>query len=292
MNLKNKIFLFDVNHTLINTAMGHLHAMRSMEQKLIEAKVEKDKANKIIKHVHYITSLMIVGFLMVNEDEWDDVPGGREAYKELISKIHIHQKLIYKKWGFIKKWSREVFLKIAADLMGINLNSKIIKIVVDAHWNAITEKAKPFSSAKILFKELKKRNIPVYLLTSSDGRLLFKNETFFYDPSYSEQSKKKRMEQLRKDGLYFDDIIVGDPEDKPSKDFFLKGISIAHRASRRNINPKDMVIVGNSYEDDLDVPINELGFGLGILVDKSISRSHMSKNIIELNDLRKIINLL
>ena len=48
MNLKNKIFLFDVNHTLINTAMGHLHAMRSMEQKLIEAKVEKDKANKIL----------------------------------------------------------------------------------------------------------------------------------------------------------------------------------------------------------------------------------------------------
>lgn len=292
MNLKNKIFFFDVNHTLINTAMGHLHAMSSMEKTLIQVKVKKDMASKIIKHVHYITSLMIAGFLIVDEDEWSHVPGGKEAYNEIISKIYRHQKLVNSRWGFVKKWSREVFLKIAADSVGISLDSKSISRVADAHWLSITQKAKPFASAKILFKELKKLNIPAYILTSSDGRLIFKDRTFFYDPDYSEKSKKKRMEQLRKEGLHFNDIVVGDPQDKPSKDFFRKGLSVVSKNLGRHIEAKDIVMVGNSFEDDLEVPINELGFGLGILVGSIYEPADKNKKIIRINDLQEIIRLL
>jgi len=292
INLKNKIFFFDVNHTLINTAMGHLHAMYNMQETLIESGVKKEIASKIIKHVHYITSLMIAGFLIVDEHDWNDVPGGKSAYEELLSKIFTHQRLINDKWGFIKKWSREVFLKIAADNMGIKLNSQTISNVVDAHWLSITKKAKPFASAKVLFKELQKMNIPVYILTSSDGRLIFENEAFLYDPNYSEQSKKKRMEELRKEGLHFDDIIVGDPQDKPSKDFFKKGLSIVRRSLGRDIGVKDIVVVGNSFEDDLEVPINQLDFSLGILVGNTSGPDDKNKKIIRVNDLQEIISLL
>ncbi|MBI2031255.1 MAG: hypothetical protein HYT08_01435 [Candidatus Levybacteria bacterium] len=292
VNLKNKIFLFDVNHTLINTATGHLYAMKSMEQELIDNGIEKHKANSIIKHVHYITSLMIAGFLITNEKDWDGVPGGKKAYKEILSKISLHQKLINDKWGFIKKWSREVFLKIAADSVGVEIDNRIIKSVVDAHWHAITKKAKTFISAKILFKELKKHNIPIYLLTSSDGRLLFENGVFSYDPIYSEEFKKRRMEELRKEGLYFNDIIVGDPHDKPSRDYFKKGISTINKVLGRYVGSEDLVVVGNSFEDDLVVPISELGFGMGILVDETIKGAHIEGKIIRIDDLREIISLL
>ena len=113
-----------------------------------------------------------------------------------------------------------------------------------------------------------------------------------YDPNYSEQSKKKRMEELRKEGLHFDDIIVGDPQDKPSKDFFKKGLSIVRRSLGRDIGVKDIVVVGNSFEDDLEVPINQLDFSLGILVGNTSGPDDKNKKIIRVNDLQEIISLL
>lgn len=292
MNLKHKVFLFDVNHTLINTGMGHIYAMKSMEESLVKSGIEQQKANKIVKHVHYITSLMIADFLIVNEEEWEDVPGGRDAYREVFFKIKMHQRAIYDQWGFIKKWSREVFVKIAADYSGVNIDNKKIKKAVDAHWNALTKKAKPFESAKVLFKELNKRNIPCYLLTSSDGRLQFGSEGFFYDPDYSEELKRKRMLRLKKEGLNFRDIVIGDPYDKPLKEYFERGIEKVKKDLDKDVGKNDLVMVGNSLEDDLHVPINNLGFGLGILVDERKESIQINESIIRIKDLREIIDLL
>lgn len=292
MKLTDKVFLFDVNHTLINTAMGHLHAMKSMEQTLLDEGVGKQKAHEIIKHVHYITSLMITGFLIRREEEWDTVPGGKQAYEELLFRINMLQKNIYQEWKFIKKWSREVFLKIAADYVGIRLDRETIKKVVDAHWRAITEHAKPFSSAKVLFKELKRRSIPVYILTSSDGRLVFKDGTFYYDPIYSEISKRKRMQFLKKEGLHFDGIIIGDPHDKPQKEFFEKGKETIAKDLGRKIEVEDFVMVGNSFEDDLEIPIKHLNFGLGILVEEGKKSSYIDRSILRVGNLQEVVDFL
>lgn len=292
LKLREKIFLFDVNHTLINTAMGHLQAMSNMVKALEESGIKKNQAKNIIRRVHFATSLMIAGFLITDESEWDYVPGGKEGYKELVSKINDYQSTVLKEWGFIKKWSREVFLKIAADEEGIKLNNRIIKKTVDAHWDAITQFAKPFASAKVLFNELKKQNIPAYILTSSDGRLRYKNGKFIYDPSFSEEAKRMRMQELKREGLFFADIIIGDPYDKPTKKFFENGVKVIGKKIGRKVDPKELVMVGNSYEDDIETPLGELNFGMGILVDEGKKKKIIGKNFIIVGDLKDIINLL
>lgn len=292
MNLKNKIFFFDVNHTLINTATGHSKAMEMMKNVLIDAGIEKKLAKEAIKRVHFTTSLMIAGFLIREDLEWSYIPGGKEGYKELLFKIDDYQKGILDNWGFIKKWSREVFLKMAIDSLNIGLNTSLIKKAVDAHWEGITQHAEIFKSAKILFKELRRQQIPVYILTSSDGRLVFKNGDFVYDPEYSEEAKRNRMMKLKKQGLHFNDIIIGDPDDKPSVNFFKKGIKIVEKNLGRKIRKEELVMVGNSYEDDLETPIKKLGFKTGILIDEGTKDIKINGGIITLGNLTKIMDLL
>lgn len=292
MDLKNKIFLFDVNHTLINTAAGHLHAMNKMVAELIKGGIDKKTAKEIVKRVHFSTSLMIAGFLINKDKEWDYVPGGKEAYKELTYRIYNCQEKILKKWGFIKKWSREVFIKIATDDLGMKLSPEIVIKAADAHWEGITFHAEIFSSARILFKELKKHKIPAYILTSSDGRLIPKNSHFVYDPKYSEAAKRKRMMVLKTQGIDFTDIVIGDPYDKPSVEFFNNGLKAIEKNLGYKIKLSDLVMVGNSYEDDLETPITKMKFGLGILVEEGRKNKKKSGKIIRIGDLTQIIDLL
>ncbi len=125
--------------------------------------------------------------------------------------------------------------------------------------------------------EIKTHGRPIYLITSSDARLKMDEiGQFDYDPPYSENLKKQRIELLRKKGIPYNALSIGDPEDKPHLDFFEKGIKIAEQHLGANIDFGNAIMVGDSYAGDLQVPREKLGFGLTVLFNKSTSTTEIN----------------
>ena len=197
-----------------------------------------------------------------------------------------------KKWGFIKKWSRETFLKIAADEIKVNIPPETIHNAATIYWDAITDKTDPFKEAKEIINYITNLGHPVYLLTSSDGRLMIKNGFFRYDSKISGSFKRNRMKTLAAKGLKFRDIIVGDPEDKPLPGFYERTLKTIEKDIGKKINFSSVVMVGNSFEDDLETPVNIMGIGTGVLLVKEKNSKKENNNIYKVGNLLDIIQLL
>lgn len=287
-----KIFLFDVNHTLINTALYHTQALRKIKKYLMKH-IDEESAKYITKRFNEIFLLMVAGFLFRTDKEWEKIPGGRKSYENLVNLITQHQVKVKEEWGFIKKWSREIFVKIAADEIKISLSNNVIHNTATVYWDTITKLTKPFEEAIKIVNYLTNKDHPVYLLTSSDGRLYIKNGYFRYDEELSKAYKKKRMETLRDKGLQFKGIIVGDPEDKPLPQYYKRAIREIEKDLGEKINPAKLVITGNSFEDDLEIPILLFKFGHGFLFDKkSKIKKEKGTNIYRINNLFQIKDIL
>lgn len=274
-NLKQTIWFFDIDDTLIDTAGLTLQASEGILEVLTPALGGK-KAKAIQNEFQKTFNTILSGHQSQSAQD-------KQEYSELISKIEKMQTPVLEEFGTIKKWSRECFLKIAFDKLNISATSDLIQKSADAYWNKLTEITKPFPKAIELFRELKRNQIPIFLITSSDARLQM-DETglFHYDPAYSEEQKKKRLVPLTILGFEYDGLSVGDPEDKPSKDFFQKGLSLAERKLGHGIDRSHCIIVGDSYEGDLKTPIEKLGFKLAIQFVKNqkdikkISEKHIT----------------
>lgn len=290
MTSNNYIFLFDVNHTLINTALYHTQVLPELEAYLAKH-IDKKDANYIVRRFNEIFLLMVAGFLFRTDKEWKDIQGGKETYKKLIKLIGKHQVKVKQKWGFIKKWSREAFLKIAADEINVNIPPEIIYDVATVYWDSITNLTKPFSDAKEIVNYLTSLGFPVYLLTSSDGRLQIKNGYFYYDAFISGNYKKKRIEDLKNKGLSFKKIIVGDPQDKPLPEYYKRAILEIEKDLKEKVDPVRFVMVGNSFEDDLEIPMLLFKFGTGFLLDKK-SKEKKETNFYRINNLLRIKDIL
>lgn len=292
MTKNSKIFLFDVNHTLINTALYHTKALTEVKKNLTKY-IDKEAAQYITKRFDEIFLLMVAGFLFRTEKEWGKISGGRKSYTNLVNLITQHQIKVKEKWGFIKKWSREVFIKIAADEIKVNLEADLIKNITTIYWDTITNLTEPFDEAKRLLSYIKEKDHKTYLLTSSDGRLQITKGFFTYDPVFSEKYKKNRMSSLRDKDLHFRDIIVGDPYDKPHLNYYKHAIDVIKKDLGEKIDPAKLVMIGNSFEDDLEIPILLFKFGHGFLFDKkSKMKKEKDTNIYRINNLLQIKDIL
>lgn len=292
MTKRDKIFLFDVNHTLINTAHYHSQALSKL-QKYLAKHIEKDTAAYITKRFDEIFLLMVAGFLLHTDQEWETIPGGRKSYEDLVALIKQHQVKVKEEWGFIKKWSRETFLKIAADEIKVHVPPEVIYNAATAYWDAITNLTEPFEEAKEIVNYLTGLGYPVYLLTSSDGRLHVKSGYFRYNDKISGNYKRKRIETLRNKGLNFKGIIVGDPEDKPLPGYYKRALVDVEKDLGKKIDPSELVMTGNSFDDDIEIPILLLKFGHGFLFDKkSEPKKEIGKNIYRINNLLQIKDIL
>ena len=295
MAKNHKIFLFDVNHTLINTALYHTKALGSLE-KYLAKHIDRNAAKYITERFNQIFLLMVAGFLLRTKEEWEEVEGGKESYENLIGLIAQYQVKVKEQWGFIKKWSREVFLKIAADEIKVHIPANIIYNASTTYWDEITNLTEPFDEAKQIVNYLTKQKYPVYLLTSSDGRLHIEDGYFRYNHAISGNYKKKRMETLREKGLDFKGIIVGDPEDKPLPEYYKRAINEIENDLKTKIDPSCLVMTGNSFEDDLETPMLLFQFGKGFLLDKNIkltkkddsSNTHRINNLMSIKEILKI----
>jgi len=167
-----------------------------------------------------------------------------------------------------------MLIAFASEVAGIKLSPKQAKQAADAYWLELTKKTVILPGVLELFSEIAAHKRPVYLITSSDARLQMDQDgNFSYEPKYSEELKRKRIELLKEKGIVYKGLSVGDPEDKPHLDFFMKGIKLAEKDLKHKIEYSYCIMFGDSYAGDLETPKNELGFGLVVLFIKNLTKT-------------------
>lgn len=253
------VWFFDIDDTLIDTA-GTTEIAADGVRRAFEAEFGEEKAQEVKANFVAIFNLMLVGHQATDSEKI-------EEHKKLLSKIEALQP---DRTYSPKKWSREIFVKLAAEEAGLEVSPELVHEAADAYWQDLGHKTEVFVGVRELIAEIKRRGRPIYLITGSDARLKMQiNGTFFYDPEYSERLKRERIELLREKGIDFNLVSTGDPQDKPHIDFFQKAIKLATDDMDEPIDFKNTIMVGDSYAGDLKVPLEHFGFGLGVLFNKN-----------------------
>jgi phosphoglycolate phosphatase-like HAD superfamily hydrolase len=265
---EDSVWFSDVDDTLIDTAGVSLSASIGI-QNMLEPAFGASNAETVRSNFNKLFNLMMAGYRVRSEDDWSRIEGGREAVNEMLDYIKTHQRQVTAEYGHFKKWSREVFIKRAAELAGLEVSPELVHEAADAYWSTLTEKTEVFPDAIALSDSLAVRGRPLFLVTSSDARLKMQpNGQFVYDPAYSEALKRQRIELLKEKGLKFRAISIGDPEDKPHPDFFLKALKLASTELDENVEVSDAIMIGDSFMGDLQTPKEQLNFGLVVLREK------------------------
>ncbi|HRZ34035.1 MAG TPA: HAD family hydrolase [Candidatus Moranbacteria bacterium] len=266
---ENSVWFFDIDDTLSDTSDVSSDATEGI-RRVFKNKYGDDTALAVKNQVNAYYNLMLSGYRVKNEKGWESVEGGKEAFQNLLQTVEKFQPSIVKEFGAMKKWSREIFVKMASDRLGISVTPELVHEAVDAYWVELSRITSAYPDAVELIKEIKIHNRPIYLLTSSDARLKMQPDgKFIYDPVYSEALKRERIELLREKGIDFNILSIGDPEDKPHRDFFEKAIKKASEEYGSSIDLSNSIMVGDSFSGDLQTPKEQMGFGLVVLVDRT-----------------------
>lgn len=261
----NSIWFSDIDDTLIDTAGGTAEASEGIK-KVFQAGFGEETAEKIRSEFNNVFNTMLAGLRNKTDDEWAKSAIPKDVFEKLWKEVEDYQLEIKQKYGAIKKFSREVFIKVCTDRIGITVAPDLIYDAANAYWVTLSEKTVVFPGVTDLINEIKKHNRPLYLVTSSDARLKLKeNGQFEYIPEYSEDFKRERAQLLREKGIHFNLVSIGDPEDKPHEDFFQKGIRAAETDLGSPIDLSNAIIMGDSYTADLQTPKEKMGFGLVLL---------------------------
>ncbi|HWY79548.1 MAG TPA: hypothetical protein VNW29_04260 [Candidatus Sulfotelmatobacter sp.] len=287
---QDSIWFSDVDDTLINTAKNTEVASEGVEL-VFTARFGKEIGKKIKKNFIEVFHTMMAGLRNKTEDDWSTSAIKKEEFDNLWEKIEKYQQEIKEKYGTVKKFSREIFIQIAADRANLQISPELLYEAADAYWVTLSEKTELLPGVKNLTDIIKQHGRPLYLITSSDARLKLKsNGQFEYIPEYSESFKRERMQLLRNKGLEFNIVSIGDPEDKPHLDFFKKGINLAEKDFGSPIILKNAIFMGDSFTADLQTPKEQLGFGLVVLCqeEKAIVEI-IDEHQITTNNLEKII---
>lgn len=289
MNLSEiKNWFFDIDDTIIDTAGVNGLAAEGIGE-VVRDKFSQEVSSKFVEEFVAIFDLMLLGYRIKNIEEWVGREDEKKRFEELIGEIEVLQKPVEDKWGAIKKWSREVFIKLAAQKCGLVVTPEFIQEAADAYWLTLTEKTVIFPGAKTLIDALQKQDRGVYLITSSDGRLIMRDDGLFeYDPKVSEVLKRQRIELLRERGIHYDVLSIGDPEDKPHLDFFQKGLKAVEEHTGSQVDCNQSVMIGDSFAGDLQTPLEKLGFACVVLFEKSREKTDEEGRIIKTGDLEKI----
>lgn len=275
---ENSIWFSDIDDTLIDTAKTTPEASEGVG-KVFKARFGMEQAKVIQDNFNEIFNLMLAGLRIKTDEDWAKVEGGKEAFDKLWRQIENYQLEIKDKFGSVKKFSREVFIKIASDRVNLEVSAELISEAADAYWLALSEKTKVFPGVLELIGEIKRRERPLYLATSSDARLRLKfNGQFEYIPKESEDFKRDRIQLLRDKGIDFNLVSIGDPEDKPHLEFFQKAIKIAEADLGHSIDLSNAIMMGDSFPADLQTPKEQLGFGLVVFFHEGMDNTEIVDN--------------
>jgi phosphoglycolate phosphatase-like HAD superfamily hydrolase len=257
-------WLADVDDTLTDTIQMHEAASFSILE-ILETSVGMTKAVEIVSRFKEIFQSLLTSH-QSSSGSVENAHESRIVQASLLARVNKYQLEVKQQWGATKKFSREVLLRLAGEDCGVLLNSEQIEQCVDRYWQQVEDNPIFFADAIRMSENLKRAGIPLFLFTSSDGRMTLKaNGYFHYNPELSLKFKIRRMERLRAKGLYYREAFVGDPIDKPTPEFFGQVYSGIERALGRQVNPESLIVLGDSYESDLAFPVTEWGVKLGIL---------------------------
>jgi hypothetical protein len=123
-----------------------------------------------------------------------------------------------------------------------------------------------FDDAIGLSRQLARLGLPLYIMTASDGRLTPTDSgQFRYDPELSKRRKATRIRRVRPLGMQYREVFIGDPVDKPTPEFFDGVRAGIEQDLGREVAPADVIVLGDSYRSDIEVPVSVQGAALGIL---------------------------
>lgn len=286
---KDSAWFSDIDDTLIDTATTTPEASEGI-RKVFEARFGLEKAKIIQNNFNEIFNLILAGLRNKTDDDWAKIEGGKKTFDNLWELVEGYQLEIKNKYGAVKKFSREVFIKIAADKANLEVSAELISEAADAYWVTLSEKTRVFPGVLNLIKEIKEHGRPLYLATSSDARLKLKPDgQFEYIPKESEDFKRERIQLLRNKGIDFNLVSIGDPEDKPHLDFFEKAIKIAETDLGHKIDLSNAIMMGDSFPADLQTPKEKLGFGLVVVFHEGLNNTEViDKNQIKTGNLQEV----
>lgn len=288
MNWEDSVWFSDVDDTLIDTAGISTSASDGIKT-VFEVQFGLDKASEVRENFNNLFTLMMAGY-RVQSDDWTQVRGGKKAFDSLLAYVESCQQQVIATHGHFKKWSREIFIKRAGEQAELDVTPELVHEAADAYWLSLTEQTSVFPDAIALSDSIATHSRPLFLITSSDARLKMQTDgQFVYDPAYSEALKRQRMELLREKGLKYRAISIGDPEDKPHPDFFLKALKLASTELGESVDVSKAVMLGDSFGGDLQTPKEQLNFGLVILREKDRSQTQVDdKHQVTLGNLEEV----
>ncbi len=160
---ENSIWFFDIDDTLSNTSDVSADATEGI-RRVFKVKHGDNAAVAIKNQVNSYYDLMLSGYRVKSEEGWQKIEGGKDAFHNFLKAVENFQPSIIKEYGAMKKWSREIFVKMAADKLGIKVTSELVHEAVDAYWMELSKITSAFPDAVNLIKEIKTHNRPIYLL--------------------------------------------------------------------------------------------------------------------------------
>lgn len=259
------VWLADVDDTLIDTAGMHNAASSSIVGVLGQFVGEK-KAEQVVRRFAEIFQILVTSHQSSERHEATRIEETRKSDCELEARIDECQQEIRQRWGTTKKFSREMLLKLAGEDCGAALTPQQIQQCADHYWQHLESHVICFDDAIRLTEDLARAGSPLFLFTSSDGRLIPKeNGHFDYDPESSHRFKEARVEKLRAKGLRYQSVFIGDPIDKPTPEFYKMVYSSVERNLHRHLDPRNVIVLGDSYRSDLEIPVSDWKVALGIL---------------------------
>lgn len=290
---KNSIWFSDVDDTLIDTASTSIEASDGIAQVFSDS-FGQEVGMRVQEIFNQQFALLMDGYRVSAEPEWQDIKGGKLAFDDLLSYFADCQKQVMNDFGHIKKWSREAFIKRAADLAGIKVTPELVHRAAEEYWRILTDRTYIFPDALQLAETIEYHDRPLFLVTSSDARLKMQDDgQFVYDPLHSESLKRKRLQQLYKRGIKFKQISIGDPEDKPSYEFFDKAISVARNSLGSLPSPDNFIMLGDSFGGDLQTPKEKMNFGLVVLRDEKANSAFINDtHQITVGNLTQVVNFI
>src|SRR5665213_1217390 len=167
---ENSVWFADVDDTLIDTISAAEYGTEGVREALV-AHYGEAKATEIQTNFSAMFRLMFDGYRVKHDEGWQKVVGGKEAFDSLLETVASLQAQVKENYGHVKKWSREVFIKLAADEAGVEITPELVHEATDAYWINLTEHIEIFPDALELADTIAEHGRPLYLVTSSDARL-------------------------------------------------------------------------------------------------------------------------
>ena len=230
------VVVSDIDYTLVDFGTGHRAAIEALAQIF---------GRQLANEVNWMFHLVLEGLRRTEDVNWQE----RMVFQEVLSQMHQLQAPSLTMYG-LKPWSRESWLILVAKKLQIVLTPEQVEAGRDLYWNTLSENIVLYEDAKAFLEAIRQVGIPLILMTSSDSICRVADDySVLYDPAYSEQYKMRRLERLP---LSYQELVIGDPIDKPDPRFFDKVFQTV--AQYENFPMEKILVIGDSERSDLQEP--------------------------------------